>query len=558
MPRAAAMLVLLSLVASAQQRGTRGRSLNSNPTATVDPALIAALYQDAKQAIADAPALIGPRLLTDIARDETRPMFRGRGNATDAPPDPGLADFAAAFELARALPLPADGDPAQAAALSIKTNAESDAVAELARRGQLTQALQLARRADVPKGPLYDQLIMSTDRAWRRDNSDNNNDNAGDAAEESTTDSTADAANAAQAEQDRLDTVFTLVQECKRADGTYPYRGMAFFLRGEAPASLERTALILDGYHWATAESDRARLSAAAQFLAAGHRAAPGLDPQLTSALTTLLDHLGNTTQGSSRPLLNLLRTVDPQRADDEAQRWPALGTLAAEPPAPEISLSALGSALSFSGPGGNRFVVGGSFARGNRGGSAQSGTIEVVVPQGSQFSMSVNVTAPLPDPSDQPAGAAQFRMLLARAEMAARRLPAEARSFADQAAGLLDAGLWSSQAAVATRLAQVYQQLSDRPDAARILARALDQADADARAADQQYLGDSSRQPQLAQDLEKLAAPVIEIYSLAARVDFETTARRAEQAQYVILKPMVLARIALVGQIGQFRGRGN
>jgi hypothetical protein len=148
--------------------------------------------------------------------------------------------------------------------------------------------------------------------------------------------------------------------------------------------------------------------------------------------------------------------------------------------------------------------------------------------------------------------------MLLSQAEMAVRRQPAAARSYADQAAGLLDAGLWSSQAAVATRLAQVYQQLSDGPDAARILARSLDQADADARAADQQYLGDSSRQPQLAQDLESLAAPVIEIYSLAARVDFETSARRAEQAQFVILKPMVLARVALVGQIGQFRGRRN
>jgi hypothetical protein len=556
MPRcaAAALLVLLPLVASAQQRGARGRNLNSNPAAPVDPALIAALYQDAKQAIADAPALIGPRLLTDIARDETRPMFRGRNAGGETPPDPSLADFAAAFELARALPLPPDGDPTRAATLSIKTNAESDAVAELARRSQLSEALQLARRADVPKGPLYDQLIMSTDRAWRRDNSDAADSSSG----VSSSDSDADPAAAAQAQQDRLDTVFTLVQECKRADGTYPYRGMAFFLRGQAPAALERTALILDGYHWAARETDPARLSAAGQFLAAGHRAAPALDPQLASALTTLLDRLGNTTQASSRQLLNLLRHVDPQRAADEAQRWPALATLAAEPPAPEIALSAIGSALTFTTANGPRFTVGGPGGRGGRGDSPQPDAVQATAPQSGQFSMSVNVSASALDPSDPPAGAAQFRMLLAQAEMAVRRQPAAARSYADQAAGLLDAGLWSSQAAIATRLAQVYQQLSDGPDAARILARALDQADTDARAADQQYLGESSSQPQLAQDLEKLAAPVIEIYSLAARVDFETTARRAEQAQFVILKPMVLARVALVGQIGQFRSRRN
>jgi len=554
MPRCAfaAVVILLPLVASAQQRGGRGRSLNSNPAVPVDAALIAALYQDAKQAVADAPALIGPRLLTDIARDETRPMFRGRGDDADAPPDPALADFAGAFELARALPMPPDGDPTQAATLSIKTSAESDAVAELARRGQLDEALQLARRADVPKGPLYDQIILSTDRDWRRDNSDTQS------TAESSDNSPADAASAAQAEQDRLDTVFRLVQECKRADGTYPYRGMAFFLRGKAPASLERTALIVDGYHWAAAETDPARMSAAVQFLTAGHRAAPGLDPQLASTLTTLLDRLGNTTQGSSRPLLNLLRQVDRQRADDESQRWPALGTLAAEPPAAEFSLSALGSALSFSAPNGTRITVGGPGGRGNRGGSAQPGTVEAALPPGGIFSMSVNVAAPLPDPGDQPAGAAQFRMLLARAEMTARRQPAEARSYADQAASLLDAGLWPSQAAVATRLAQLYQQLNDGPDAARILARALDQADISARAADQQYLGETRSQTQLAQELERLAAPVIEIYSLAARVDFETTARRAEQAQYVILKSMVLARVALVGQIGQARGRRN
>src|SRR6185312_2057668 len=315
-----------------------------NPAVPVDAALIAALYQDAKQAVADAPALIGPRLLTDIARDETRPMFRGRGDDADAPPDPALADFAGAFELARALPMPPDGDPTQAATLSIKTSAESDAVAELARRGQLDEALQLARRADVPKGPLYDQIILSTDRDWRRDNSDTQS------TAESSDNSPADAASAAQAEQDRLDTVFRLVQECKRA------------------------ALIVDGYHWAAAETDPARMSAAVQFLTAGHRAAPGLDPQLASTLTTLLDRLGNTTQGSSRPLLNLLRQVDRQRADDESQRWPALGTLAAEPPAAEFSLSALGSALSFSAPNGTRITVGGPGGRGNRGGSAQPG----------------------------------------------------------------------------------------------------------------------------------------------------------------------------------------
>ena len=551
MPRCAfaAVVILLPLVASAQQRGGRGGTPNSHAQALVDPSLIAALYQDAKQAVADAPAMIGPRLLTDIARDETRPMFRGRGDGGDAPPDPALADFAGAFELARALPMPPDGDPTQASTLSIKTSAESDAVAELARRGQLDEALQLARRADVPKGPLYDQIILSTDRDWRRDNSDTHS------TAESSDNSPADAASAAQAEQDRLDTVFRLVQECKRADGTYPYRGMAFFLRGEAPASLERTALIVDGYHWAAAETDPARMSAAVQFLTAGHRAAPGLDPQLASTLTTLLDRLGNTTQGSSRPLLNLLRQVDRQRADDESQRWPALGTLAAEPQPAEFSLSAVGSALTFSTANGARFTVGG---RGNRGGSAQPGTVEAALPPGGTFSMSVNVAAPLPDPSDQPAGAAQFRMLLARAEMAARRQPAEARSYADQAASLLHGGLWSSQAAVATRLAQVYQQLNDGPEAARILARALDQADISARAADQQYLGETRSQTQLAQELEQLAAPVIEIYSLAARVDFETTARRAEQAQYVILKPMVLARVALVGQIGQARGRRN
>ena len=133
------------------------------------------------------------------------------------------------------------------------------------------------------------------------------------------------------------------------------------------------------------------------------------------------------------------------------------------------------------------------------------------------------------------------------------RQDPNQALALASQAEGMLDDSLWASQAVAAARLAAIEDQIGAGATAQRLLHRCLDEADRQARALDAEYVGnDNGQQAQLQSGLESGQASVLQIYSLAARFDFVGTAERAEAGQFVLLKPLVLARLALVGEMGQ------
>src|SRR6185437_6790005 len=204
-----------------------------------------------------------------------------------------LADFASAFRLALAVPLPQSADDsAGQARLLLKQSIELEATGAFGRRGEQDEALTLVRQADVAKGALYDELILLADRPqagiWQRlarggvISADQAPDPANDPAK-------GGPESKAEEQQAALDRVFGLVQECKRADGTYPYRGVANVLRRPGFNGLERLSLVRDGYQWAANETDPTQIAAAAMFLQAGHQVEPALDGTLEPTLLTLL-----------------------------------------------------------------------------------------------------------------------------------------------------------------------------------------------------------------------------------------------------------------------------
>jgi len=479
----------------------RGRGLEAIPGAA--PELVQALYQQAARAVNAVPAMAAPQMLADIASDEMR-LF----------PRQGLADYRAAFDLARALPPPRSADDTVGQAReAFKENAEREAIRALARRGEQTEALALTRLADIPKAPLYDLLIALAGR--RRPQAANPPAGApGETTEER---------------------VFALVEECKRA-GSYPYTGVAIYLRQRGVADLDRMMLAQDGYQWAGNETDLAQMGAAAAFLQAAHRAEPELDGMLESTLRELLrrlDQAGTTSAAfglgrfAQMRLLALLRQVDAPAAEAVAAQDPAMGR-----PLPGLGF------------GGRLGGLAGNFGVRLRFGGRDQGLM--LVPR-------LPNASGLETAGAEAGGASAFRALLGQAESEQRRDPSQALALAGQAAGLLDDDLWTSETAAAARLAALEQQLGDGAAASRLLARSLQEADRQARAMDATYLGgDASQRTQLAHGLEAAQNSVLAVYSMAARLDFLGTAERAEAAQFALLKPLVLARVALVGEVGQ------
>ncbi|MGH9393462.1 MAG: hypothetical protein ACRD1E_04775, partial [Terriglobales bacterium] len=502
------------------------------------PGAVAELYRQGRQAVAAAPALAAPRLLTDVARNEARLL-----------PDQSLADFAAAFQLALALPAPLGADDAAGQArLRLKQEVELNAVSALAELGEQERALELVRQADVPKGPLYDLLVMLADRT---------------PAEFSRRGAPAPARQAAldaAAGQAAMDRVFALVQECKRSDGSYPYHGVATLLRRPGFHGLERLSLVRDGYQWAAGETVASQISAATMFLQAGHQSEPALDGELEPVLLTLLRRAGQAANSSAvsgiarssgNRLMALLQQLDPAQAQRLALELPGVGAQALAQTPFSIAVddafdqASNGAAptlvVDVNSPAGRRGTVVVNF--GPRGPGASVSTM--------QFNTSV--TALAPDPAEISSGGMQFQVLLAKAESLQRQDPGQALSDANQAADLLDDTLLANETVAATRLATVLSQLGASADASRLLARCLGAAERQAAAADASFFAaDAAQQAQTVLALDSAQAAVLEVYSLAARVDFATTAARAADGNFVLLKPLVLSRLALVGEVGQ------
>lgn len=522
-------MLALSLGAAAQQR-VRG-SRNQAQLQIINPGLVQQIYQQARRAAANAPALLAPAMMRQIGVDELRPFSRDTDQAA-------LADLGTAFALARALPVhtgDATLDPVRA---QIKAEVEEQTVADLARHGERQQALQLTRLADVPKAPLYGQIIAAAARPdWNRWNSDD----------------VAPDPNAAAKRQALLNSVDQLVSECERASGQYPYRGVTELLRRGGPSGLERMLLVQEGYRWAGNETDPARIDTAVMFLHAAHDAEPELDSDLQSTIESMLNHLarvplsqaGGASHNAAPRLVELLRDLDPVAATAWNAQWPALASPAGPlfPEGYNFSVQAMQS-------GQGHFQV--VFPRGMN----SHGLSALTLNDGRvQMSFSTTVSAPAPDPDVQISGEERFRVLAAEAEAERHDHPAQALDDANQATAMLNRSLWPAVATAAIRLVAVYQQLGSNADAARLLQGCLDEARREALALDTAYASNQvSQQADLARDLNRAGASVLTIYGEAARLDFNTTAERAEMASFTLLKPLVLARVALVGAVEQRR----
>lgn len=475
-------LLALSFCAAAQKPET---------TAAQPDPLVVQLLAQARQATASVPSLLAPAMLSAIARDELGPGRRRR-HETSGADQPALSDFRAAFAIALALPS-GTGDPVlDTARVQVKTEVEQEAVAELARHDEAVAALQLTRSADVPKEPLYSQLIMAMARAHAPETS----------------------------EQKRLDALAALVDECERVTGAFPYRGVAALLRRADNPGLDQMLLVQGGYQWAKQETDPRRIEAAVPFLLAGHRKEPELDQELQSTIAAQLSSLrtgpltlSQTTYTAARGLLTVLRLLDPLQAAQWAQQWP------------QMDLSA-----------------GGQFR--GRFGLQPRRRFQLQLPPPADAAADA-------DRSAQAAAWQQFRKLVHEAESQRHRNPNGALALAGQASGMLDASLWPVALPEAVRVAAMEKELGDREDAAALLESCLDEADRQARSDDAAYLnGDPNALAGIAQDAGRAGAAVLEAYSEAARVDFATTAAHAENAQFTLLKPLVLARVALVGAL--------
>ncbi|MGH9413288.1 MAG: hypothetical protein ACRD0Y_06060 [Terriglobales bacterium] len=470
---AVACLLALSLSAWGQKA--------PQPPVQEDP-LVRQLYRQARQATASVPALLAPGMLSTIARDELRPGHNRSGSNQVA-----LTDFSSAFALALALPS-GMGDPVlDPLRAQIKAEVEEDAVAELARHQQEDAALALTRTADVPREPLYSQLIAAL----------------------------------AYGHKDSLDRVESLVDECERASGAFPYRGVAAWLRREGGTGLDQMLLVQSGFQWARQETRPSQIEQAMPFLLVAHQKEPELDQELENTIAALLTTLsaqpvtyGGTAHNAVRGLLSVLRMLDPAQAAPWQQLWPQIN----------LSGEMSGGEPRF-GNGSIRLGFTPTFSAAVTGVPAQTARIQ------------------------------QFTILVHRAESLRRRDPDRALSRAGLASGMLDQQLWPSVLPLAVRLAALEQQLGDVHDAAALLASCLDEADRQARAVDAQYEDtDAAAMAALAEDPSRVGAPIVAAYSEAARVNFAATAAHAEIAQFTLLKPLVLARVALDGAVAARR----
>ena len=467
MARNLGLVLLLAVALGAQGRGGRaapGGRRGPPPPDAATLGMVQALFGSARAAAAVVRPLAAPVITADLARDEMR-LF----------PEQAIADYTAAFWLARALPLSASAEPASApveVVEAIKAETERSAVNALLRPhpppdaaaaaaggdADAAAALQLARRADVAKAPLYDALVM---RAAER----------GDAA-----------------------TVVALVQECARSDGTYPYRGLATALRSRRLDRNDRLLLAQAGLSYFGASASTNQDADALFFLQAVQRETPALAPEVEAALQAVLSSSAD--PRTLERATALLRTAEPN---------------ATPQPSGALNFEASGPPL---------------------------------------FSFSVTSAAPVAPGGGDAVGTSAFVLLVNRAQMLARSAPGGALDAANQADDMLDATLLAAVPDTAATLASVYAELGASADAARVLSLCLDAVDRIGAAADQTYANaDPAARAAFVERIDAHAAAVIDVYSLAARLDPTTAATRAEASPMVLFKPLVLSRLAVVAQ---------
>ncbi|MGN6593424.1 MAG: hypothetical protein ACTHJX_11055 [Terriglobales bacterium] len=476
------------------------------------PDPVVAIFQSARSSLADVP-------------DAARPLDRlAIAQAEDIRhSDMALDDYAQAFREAVALPRPAD--PSSLTARWVEgekqrvERAVMQALTQVHGTEDFTLAHQLARLADIRRGPLYDLLISSAAEQA------GNNGGPRRVSEEPLLFQIYGVQAVHPRPQLRPTDlqppydVEALVQECRQADGSFPYLGVvtaldAYRVGGVAPLPLLHLALDA-----AAAETNLVDMNAALALLSRTHYFVPALDGPNESAAVAMftrlaamhlsgLDEVNRGLIGSR--VLGLIRRLDPDRAQELAAQYPALSvapTLARRP-APRMPA---GAATDNSDPG-----------------------------------AALDAAEALPAATDVQRRQ-KLQALLQAANTLAALHPAQARQAAGEAMDLLSDSLLRADLRPAELLAlRLATDMHDPAAAHALILRCLDQAEAMALASEQRYdaSGHDSRLAQaaaIAGDNE-----LADAFAYAARIDFPLALQRAQQTSAAYLKPLFLERVAV------------
>jgi len=445
------------------------------------------LFQQAKAGLDPIPEEDRPVVMSSIV-----------GLELSVFPKQAIADYGTLFQMA--LDLPPRGFN-----LYLKSQTELGSVIALVRQHELDAALALAQRGDVARSNMYDWVLVSAARQWP------------------------------------LARTAALVQECAQS-GSFPYQAALALAKSADGDPITRNQLLRGIYTAAAKETDLINFGLTGGFeaLAGGHELAPQLDAELESSLIAFLTRTGSDTRGvntsSASKLLALLKTIDADKADELAARFPALVVAAA--PAPRYG--DVGSNGKFV----ERRGTPPQFAAQEMAKTDPGGALQFAFGQA--------------DPRDR------FRALAAVASAEADTQPEIARQAASDAATMASDGDFLKQSynvATAARLALAEQKLGNSADARSLMLRALDLADADAADFEALFRSlplDPPDQPapgQMQQNQRFLASqlgsqPVqtsnaVGVYAAAAKLDFDLAASRARKLPSDVLRPLVEANVA-------------
>lgn len=494
------------------------------PATAAAPDPLLTLYQTAKAAMGNVPAIVAPADWAAIGMQES---IRYPETARD--------DLARAFRLALALPAARrDRTGEERFRYAMKYNIELEAVVALSHDPKgFALAHELARAADVPRYRLYTELIgaaenLALQKAGRRFPPEQGllaymNGGIG---------YPLVAVQPPRGVAPAYD-VLALARECQQLDGSYPFLGILIALNSYHNDDVDQRPLLLLSYNAAADETDPIALDSATGVLMAGHKLYPDLDPQLESAATEMLQHLQEGAQhvpatgsaardaraaglaseevAAGARVLDLLDQIDHNRAQELRMQF----SLFSNPPHPRIvRISDL---------------------------TAQQRSDNA----GPETALSRIASMPtLSEPQKQ----AKFKAAMNLAISLARKNPRPAAVAADQALNLMDDALLAANyERVALLAARMHNDLHENAQAEALMQRCLDLAEASARSAEEAFdNAGADERGKLAADFQGPGAPEIETFTFASLMDPELALRRAAQTSAAYFKPLFLLRVAL------------
>jgi hypothetical protein len=324
------------------------------------------------------------------------------------------------------------------------------------------------------------------------------------------------------------DRQLSLVQECVRSDGSFPFGGALALLRTGKLLPEQRQAVFAMGLR-ASAQDTPASTRLMVEFLEAALTDQPQLATQVEDAGAALLRRLaaaqGRTRENNARAasgLFALLRRLDPAAAQRFAAAFPDFAAPPA-PAAPQLSLSTSAEGTAAFGPA-----------------PALSATDKLVETSRTDPGAALQAAQNLSDRLQK------FVALVALAQALTQTNPPLAAQAADSANLLLDADTLAASAGWPVTLALAFQHLGDHAHAEGVISQCLDHLDdLGQRLSD---LWDDHSGFELASQwgaTELALIPIATTYERAGLIDSSLALRHADRIHSRILSAVVLSRIA-------------